>query len=127
MTWLEIAGCIAIVLYFWEVYKKNNPERFLVDPDMHRRKYEFVQMSNVFGRLHELRDKRTEPHNENISNVQSAIDLLIQCTVPMPKESFASDYRSRRVDYLVIENLASSIITSEVTGNKVSVPEVKLD
>jgi len=127
MSWLEIIGSVAIFLYMLELYKKSNPSKFSKDPEYNRRENDFKRMNEAFGKLHDLRDmKIPDTDNINISNIQSSLDLLIDCTVPMPKESFASDYRSRYVDYLVIESLSSAIINSEASKKELKVKEITI-
>jgi len=131
MSLLEWIGVIAIALFFLQwvlnIYKSKNPEKYSKDPDYSKRQFEFNRMVSAFEKLCDLRDMEHDPHNEVISNVQSAIEDIVQSTVPLPKDSYASDYRSKYVDYTVIYYLASNIINSEIHDIKPAKDELKIE
>ncbi len=127
MTWLEWIGIVAIALYLYERYKKLKSGSCSEDPEFNRRKYEFDRMSEAFGRLYDIRDQKLDPHNENINNVQSALDIVILCTVPLPKDSFALDYRSKYIDYCALYILSSAIIEAEDNGVSVQVQKLVVE
>ena len=126
MTWFEWIGSVAIVLYLYELYKNIRPAKFSKDSEFERRQHEFDRMGEAFGRLYDVRDQDADPHNENISNVQSTLDIVIHSTGPLSKDSFASDYRSKYVDYCALANFASAIIESELKGKSITVPELSI-
>ena len=131
MSLLEWIGIIAICLFFiqWmlNIYKSKNSDKHSKDPDYSKRQLEFNRMATAFDKLLELRNMKQNPHNEVISNVQSAIEDMIQSTVPLPKDAYASDYRSKYVDYTVIHYLASNIINSELRDIKPAKDELKIE
>ncbi len=130
MSVLEWIGVVAIVVFILQwvsnIYKSRNPENYSKDPDYSKRKFEFNRMGKAFEKLCDLRDTMHDPHNEIISNVQSALEDIVQSTVPLPKDTFASDYRSKYVDYTVIHYLASNIINSEARGVTPAKEELKI-
>ncbi len=131
MSLLEWIGVTAIALFLLQwalnIYKSKNPAKYSKDPDYSKRQYEFNRMGAAFEKLHDLRDMECDPHNEVISNVQSAIGDMVQSTAPLPKESYASDYRSKYVDYTVIHYLASNIINSELRNVKPAKDELEIE
>ena len=118
MGLLEWAGTIAIVWFLlpWglNISKSINPEKYSKDPGYSKRQFEFNRIGVALEKLHDLRDMEHYPHNEVISNVQSAIEDIVQSTAPQPKDAYASDYQSKYVDYTVIHYLANSIINSDL-------------
>lgn len=126
MSLLEIIGCIFIVLYFFERHRLSVLRRLTVDPKVHdpeypKRDFEFERMKTAFDNLYELRDKKFETSRDSINDVKGLLDSVISYSVPMPKDSFASDYRSRFVDYRAIGILAVAMLNSESTGEPIVV------
>ena len=83
-------------------------------------------MGKALEKICDLRDMKNELDSEVVSYVQSALDDLVRSTVPLPKDSFASDYRSKYVDYTVVLYLANGIINSELHGIKPARDELRL-
>ena len=130
MSLLEWTGVIAIVLFIalWlkNIYFGGHPERFSKDPNYEHRQKEFEKMRNAFVEIERLCDQDLDPHNEVIAGTLTALYEVRQNTVPMPKESFASDYFSRYVDYLTIYSLANAIIRAEVDKKQIDPADLKL-
>ena len=114
MNFLEWVGLLAIVLFFikWalNIAKTLSPAKYSKDPAYDQRELEFERMSAAFEKLFELRDFKADTDNQVIDCAQMSIDRVIQSTVPLPKDAYASDYRSKRVCYEVIYKLGSRII-----------------
>lgn len=131
MSLLEWIGIISILVFIYQwvknIYKVKHSEKFTQDPKFHLRQSEFKRMTETFEKLTLLRDADHDPHNESISNVQSALEYVILNTVPLPKNSFASDYLSKYVDYTVLHYLASSIIKSQAKNDFLELEELKIN
>ena len=125
MTLLEWLGVAFIISVCYKVFKGLKPNLFSKDPRYSYREYEFERMGKALDLLYDLRDCPSAPHNETVSNVQHALDSLIHHIVPLPKDSFASDYLSKCVDYKVIALFASAIIEAEESGIKLRVQPLK--
>lgn len=114
MNFLEWVGLLAIALFLFKwalnIAKILRPAKYSKDPAYDKRELEFERMSEAFEKLFELRDFKADTDNQVINSAQMSIDRVIQSTVPLPKDAFASDYRSMRVCYEVIYKFGSRII-----------------
>lgn len=122
MNILEWIGIVAIIGLVISVINKTKNR----DPEAHLKNYEFKEMAISFGDIEDLSKRKFDIHNENINHVQSALDTLIQTTVPLPKESFASDYRAKRVEYEIILLLSNCIIEHEEKNKDLHVDNLKI-
>lgn len=131
MSVLEWIGIISIALFVFQclanIYIFRNRYRHSRDPLYHQREFEFNRMARAFDRLKELLETEYDPHNQILTNVLEALSLVVQLPVPMEKDAFASDYRSKYTDYTVIYYLSKSIIDSELQGGKPAKDALKIE